>query len=153
MKKRILFFAAMVLLSAAFTSCSFSKKECEHSYSDRVVAATCTEDGYTEHTMFATRYLFDATMTDDGDVYRLDFAGNQAYCSDLIRDLSAFLNLSLEGATSYKDTQASGYLCIDKVTGLPVAMGMYFTRTHMFGEIPYVLSYQLDQTIALSPAE
>lgn len=103
--------------------------------------------------LFATRYLFDATMTDDGDVYRLDFAGNQAYCSDLIRDLSAFLNLSLEGATSYKDTQASGYLCIDKVTGLPVAMGMYFTRTHMFGEIPYVLSYQLDQTIALSPAE
>ena len=50
MKKRILFLAAMILLSVAFTACSFSKKECEHSYSDMVVAATCTEDGYTEHT-------------------------------------------------------------------------------------------------------
>ena len=103
--------------------------------------------------LFATRYLSGATMTDQDDVYRLDFSGNEAYCSDLTRDLSAFLNLPTEGITSHHSTQASGYLCIDKLTGLPVAMGMHFTRTHMFGDIPYVLSYQLDQVLILSPAE
>lgn len=103
--------------------------------------------------LFATRYLSGATMTVQDDVYRLDFSGNEAYCSDLTRDLSAFLNLSMDGVSSHHATQASGYLCIDKVTGLPVAMGIYFTRTHVFGDIPYVLSYQLDQTVTLSPAE
>jgi hypothetical protein len=101
--------------------------------------------------LFATRYLAGATLTEDEDVYRLDFAGNDAYCEDLTRDLSAFFNLSLEGVTSHRDTVASGYLCIDKASGLPVAMGMYFTRTHISGDVPYVMSYQLDQTISLTP--
>ena len=102
--------------------------------------------------LFAPRYLAGATLTEEEGVYRLDFTGNEAYCSDLTRDLSAFLNLSMEGVTSHHSTEANGYLCIDKVTGLPVAMGMYFSRTHMFGDIPYVLSYQLDQAVNLSPA-
>lgn len=102
--------------------------------------------------LFATRYLAGATLTEQETVYRLDLTGNEAYCDDLTRDLSAFLNLSMEGVTSYHSTQAGGYLCIDKVTGLPVAMGMYFSRTHMFGDIPYVMSYQLDQEVDLSPA-
>ena len=104
--------------------------------------------------LFATRYLAGATMaTDEGGVYRLTLVGNEAYCDDLTRDLSAFLNLSMEGVTSHHSTQASGYLCIDPVTGLPVAMGIYFSRVHMFGDIPYQMSYQLDQVVSLSPAE
>ena len=103
--------------------------------------------------LFATRYLADATLTEEEDYYRLDFVGNEAYCNDLIRDLSAFLQLSLEDITSHRDTVASGYLCIDKTSGLPVAMGMYFTRTHISGDVPYEMTYQLDQTIDLSPAE
>ena len=103
--------------------------------------------------LFATRYLAGATLTEDEDVYRLDFAGNDAYCEDLTRDLSAFFNLSLEGVTSHRDTVASGYLCIDKASGLPVAMGMYFTRTHISGDVPYVMSYQLDQVISLTPED
>lgn len=97
--------------------------------------------------LFAIRYLAGATITEQENCYRLDLTGNESYCSDLTRDLSSFLNLSLDGATSHKNTSAGGYLCIDKLTGLPVEMGMYFSRTHIIGDIPYVLSYQLDQAI------
>jgi hypothetical protein len=100
--------------------------------------------------LFAIRYLNSATITEQTDCYHLDFTGNESYCSDLTRDLSSFLNLSLDGATAHRNTQAGGYLCIDKLTGLPVSMGMYFSRTHIIGDIPYVLSYQLDQSIAFS---
>ncbi|MBE6959874.1 MAG: hypothetical protein E7448_04020 [Ruminococcaceae bacterium] len=102
--------------------------------------------------LFATRYLAGATITEQEDVYRLEFTGNEAYCEDLTQALSGFLNLSMEGVTSHHSTLANGYLCIDKVTGLPVAMGMYFSRTHMFGDIPYRMSYQLDQVISFTPA-
>lgn len=104
--------------------------------------------------LFATRYLDGAAiLTDEGGVYRLDLVGNEAYCEDLTQALSAFLNLPMDGVTSHHSTQAGGYLCLDPVTGLPVSMGMHFTRTHMFGDIPYLMSYQLDQVMALSPAE
>lgn len=102
--------------------------------------------------LFATRYLAGAVLTEEEDVYRLALVGNDAYCEDLTRDLSAFFNLSLDGVTAHRDTIASGYLCIDKTSGLPVAMGMYFTRTHISGDVPYVMSYQLDQVISLNPA-
>ncbi|MBE6976928.1 MAG: hypothetical protein E7439_07060 [Ruminococcaceae bacterium] len=100
--------------------------------------------------LFATRYLAGAEITEEETCYTLVFTGNEAYATDLCRDLGAYLDLDLEGnATSHHSTQASGYLSIDKVTSLPVAMGMYFTRTHVFGDVPYVLDYRLDQTLTL----
>lgn len=50
MKKRILFLTVMTILCATFTSCALFKKECEHSYTEKVVAPTCAAEGYTEHT-------------------------------------------------------------------------------------------------------
>lgn len=103
--------------------------------------------------LLATKYISEATLTEEEDVYRLDFVGNETYCYHLTQYLCSILDFSLEGATSYHSTEAGGYLCIDKITGLPVAMGVFFSRTHMFGTIPYELSYQLDQTLTLSPTE
>ena len=100
--------------------------------------------------LFATQYLAEAKSEEETDRCTLRFTGNEAYATDLCRDLGAYLDLNLdENATSYHSTQATGYLTIDKSTGLPVAMGMFFTRTHVFGEVPYVLHYQLDQTLDL----
>ena len=43
-------FAISLLLCAVLSSCNLFKKECKHSYTEKVVAPTCVADGYTEHT-------------------------------------------------------------------------------------------------------
>lgn len=102
--------------------------------------------------LFATRYLAGAELTETEDLYILRFQGNDAYCNDLSRDIGAFLKMDLDGlASSYETTEAAGYLTIHKQTGLPAAMGISFARTHIFGEVPNQLTYQLDQNLQFSP--
>ena len=102
--------------------------------------------------LFATRYLADAELTETEDLYILRFRGNDAYCNDLSGDIGAFLKMDLDGlSTSYETTEAAGYLSIHKQTVLPTAMGISFARTHAFGEISNQLTYQLDQSLQLSP--
>ena len=101
--------------------------------------------------LFATGYLAGAELTDTGDFYVLHFTGNDTYCTDLSADIGAFLNMDLDGtATSHETKEAAGYLSINKQTGLPTAMGISFARVHTFGEVPYQLTYQLDQALTLS---
>lgn len=101
--------------------------------------------------LFATSYLASADLTDTGDFYILRFTGNEAYCADLSADIGEFLNTDLDGsATSFETTEAAGYLSINKQTGLPAAMGISFARVYTFSEVPYQLSYQLDQALTLS---
>ena len=104
--------------------------------------------------LFATRYLAGAELTETEDLYILRFQGNDAYCTDLSGDIGAFLNMDLDGlATSYETTEAAGYLAIHKQTALPTAMGISFARTHIFGEVPNQLTYQLDQALQFSPQQ
>ena len=101
--------------------------------------------------LLAIGYLSGAEMTETDDFYTLKFTGNEAYCQDLSADIGKFLNMDLDGnATSYQTKEAAGYLCINKHTGLPTAMGISFARTHIFGEVPYELTYQLDHSLTLS---
>lgn len=101
--------------------------------------------------LFATGYLAGAELTDTGDFYVLHVTGNDTYCTDLSTDIGAFLNMDLDGtATSHETKEAAGYLSINKQTGLPTAMGISFARVHTFGEVPYQLTYQLDQSLTLS---
>jgi len=101
--------------------------------------------------LFATGYLAGAELTDAGDFYILRFAGNDAYCTDLSADIGTFLNMDLDGtASSYQTTEAAGYLSFNKQTGLPTSMGISFARVHSFGEVPYELTYRLDQALTLS---
>ncbi len=101
--------------------------------------------------LFATGYLAGAELTDSGEVYTLHFQGNDAYCTDLAQDIAIYLNTDLDGlASAYETTKAAGYLAIHKQTGLPTAMGISFARTHILGEVPNQLTYQLDQTLQLS---
>ena len=51
LKKLYLVLTVVFLICMALSSCGlFGKKECEHSYTEKVVAPTCTAEGYTEHT-------------------------------------------------------------------------------------------------------
>lgn len=98
--------------------------------------------------LFAMKYLKDAVVEEaDGDI-RFTFAGNDAFCADLMLQLSTFLQVDLDGkAQSMETLTAGGYLTVDGETGLPVGMGMYFSRYHTMNSIRYKLSYNLDETL------
>lgn len=101
--------------------------------------------------LFAMKYLQDAqSETADGRI-RLTFAGNEAFCGDLMEQLSAFLQVNLdEQAQSSETLKAGGYLELDAATGLPVAMGMELERSHALDGIRYVLQYQLDEEFSFT---
>lgn len=98
--------------------------------------------------LFAAKYLKDAVCTEEETVWRLEFTGNDSFCGDLMEQLSSFLQVDLDTqAQSMETLRAGGYLTVDKTTGLPVSMGLYFERAHTMDSIRYVLRYTLDQTL------
>lgn len=107
---------------------------------------------YCEDTMlsglFAMKYLQDAEVeTADGRI-RFAFTGNEAFCKDLMAQLSEFLQVDLdEKAQSSETLKAGGYLVLDTNTGLPVAMGMELERSHGLDGVRYVLQYQLEEEL------
>ena len=98
--------------------------------------------------LFAMKYLKDVTVEEtDGDL-RFVFAGNEAFCADLMFHLSSFLQVDLDSqAQSMETLTAGGYLTVDGQTGLPVGMGMHFDRYHTMNSVRYKLSYSLDETL------
>lgn len=101
--------------------------------------------------LFALTYLSDATITETDDFYYLDFSGNDAYCDTISASLNTIFASDLDSlSSSYSNTQAGGYLTINKQTGLPTSMGMSFARTHVLYGVYYPLTYQLDQGLCLS---
>ena len=96
-------------------------------------------------------YWNDVTISDLGSVYYLEFALNDNFgntmqnsiCQTLFQDPSLLINL----ATSYKNSDLSGYLSIDKYTGLPVAAGYTYKGIHTIEKKDYALSMQFDQSI------
>lgn len=99
-------------------------------------------------------YLSGATLTDNGDTYKLVLTGTDAMAEDLCDSIYTMLNMDLDKtADSYKTTQIGGYLTIDKVTGLPTQAGIYLTRTHVIGGASYTMTYEINETISLSPAQ
>lgn len=98
--------------------------------------------------LFAMKYLKDATVQADDGTIRFTFAGNDDFCADLMLQLSGFLKVDLDAqAQSMETLTAGGYLTVDSETGLPTAMGMYFSRYHTMNSIRYKLSYSLDERL------
>lgn len=100
---------------------------------------------------FAMDYWFDVTVTDLGSVYLLEITpdelfGNTAQnllCETLWEDPSFLMNL----ASNYETKTVSGYLSIDKYTGLPTACGYVYEGVHTIDGQDYSLSMQHDQSI------
>lgn len=104
--------------------------------------------------LMAPKYLSGAQITAENGTYRLEFTGNDAFVADMMVGISQFLQVDLDGkAESSQTVDAKGYLTVDAVTGLPVAMGLSLQRSHMIDEVAYALTYRLDQTMELSRTE
>ena len=104
--------------------------------------------------LFTPNHIKNAKLTEKEDQLRIDFAGNTAFADNLCSSIYSIFNANLDTyAQSYTTPKASGYLIIDKDTGLPTALGITLERIHVAGEVSYPLTYQLDQTMQLSSAD
>ncbi len=98
--------------------------------------------------LFASKYIADAVLQDNDTFYRLDFSGNEAFITDMMKNIGAFLQTDLDaGASAFETTAAGGYLTVDKASGMPASMGLVFSRTHTIAAVDYRLDYRLDQTV------
>lgn len=104
--------------------------------------------------LFATKYISGASVQESPEHYRLELRGNDAFVSDFMVGITQFLKVDLDKqADSALTTEASGYVVIDRATGLPTSMGLTLNRQHTINAVPYRLNYQLEHTIALSETD
>ncbi len=86
--------------------------------------------------------------------YYLTFRGNETFMKDMMTMVGQFLQMDLDAASQSSETlMASGYLELDRNTGLPVGMGIDLVRKHTLNSITYDLQYILHQTVNLLSVE
>lgn len=93
----------------------------------------------------------DVTVTDLGSVYLMEFVLNDNFgntmqnsiCQMLWEDPAFLYNL----ASAYENKETTGYLAVDKYTGLPTASGIYYEGVHTIDGEEYTLSLQKDQSV------
>lgn len=103
--------------------------------------------------LLTPNYLAGAELTDTGDFYCLTFQGTDAFAENIYDKIYSILTINLDAyASSYTTKEITGYLTISKHTGLPTAMGIYMSRSHIIEKVPYETTYQLDQSLTLSSA-
>ena len=98
--------------------------------------------------LFAIKYIKNAAVQEADGFLRYEFTANDSFCADLMAQLTAFLQVELDSKAESSQTEAAGgYLVIDPETELPMAFGIYLTRTHTIDSIPYALRYTLEETL------
>jgi len=101
--------------------------------------------------LFTPNHFKNARLTTTKYHLRIDFDGNEEFANNLCSSIYAVFNADLDYyAESFVTPTASGYLCINKATGLPTYLGVSLERIHTIGEVDYPLTYQLKQTMQLS---
>lgn len=133
---------------------SFSENGGE-AVTDKTITAQDFRIGCQENSISAflsPDWIAEARIMDTGDFYYITFTGNEAYIEALCTDLFETLGIVdlNEIADSHNDTANTAYLTISKLTGLPTAAGMLFSRTHMISGYAYLMTYQTDAAIFLS---
>ena len=119
---------------------------------DESVTATAMRQ-YMEDTilsgLFAMKYLQDAAVQEEDGLIKYTFTGNDAFYADLMRQLTTFLKVDLDQQAQSSQTDAIGsYLVVDPEMQLPVAMGIYLSRSHTIDTIRYKLEYALEETLS-----
>ena len=92
----------------------------------------------------------DVTATDLGSVLYLEYTLNDNFgntiqnsiCDMLWNDPSFLIAL----ADDYRNEELTGYLSVDKYTGLPVSAGYYYEGVHTIDGTEYPLTLQFDQS-------
>lgn len=98
-------------------------------------------------------YWKDVSITHMSSVSLLEFQFNDSFgntlqnsiCQSLWNDPAFLMNL----ASNYTNMELTGYLSIDRYTGLPVASGYYYKGIHTIKEHPYTMTMQFDQSIEI----
>lgn len=110
---------------------------------------------YCEDTILAA--LFSLSSIASGEVTYLDdyiyidLRGNEKYANDICAGIYSILSLNLDTyAASYETAVAGGYLALNRYTMLPTAAGMELERIHHIDNVPFRLTYQLDQSLQLT---
>ena len=104
--------------------------------------------------LFTPNHILDAAVSDTGDFLCIRFTGNDAFTANLCSGIYSMFNANLDDwAESFTTEDAGGYLCLNKYTGLPTALGISLSRTHIIDGVAYSLNYQLDQTMELSSSD
>ena len=99
--------------------------------------------------LFAMKYLQEVTVQEENGLLRYTFTGNDSFYADLMKQLTAFLKVDLDAQAQSSQTNSLGsYLVIDPETELPVAMGIYLSRSHTIDTIRYKLDYSLEETLS-----
>lgn len=102
--------------------------------------------------MIAFDYWKDAKITDLGSLYLIELTYNDTFgdavqdnvCNVLLGDADVLNDL----ADRYTTDSVTGYISVDKYTGLPVAAGYAYEGTHNIMGQDYLLTFQTDQSIA-----
>lgn len=91
-----------------------------------------------------------AELSSDGDFLCIQVSATESYSNSLCAGICAVLGIDLDSyADSYSTEVTGSYVTINVHTGLPTAMGMYLSRTHVKDGVSYSLVYQLDQAISI----
>lgn len=96
-------------------------------------------------------YWISAEITDLGSTYLMEFTYDESFgetiedsiCTMFWND-PAFLQ---DLASAYATNETTGYLAVDKYTGLPTAAGFYYEGAHTIEGYDYLLTLQSDQSI------
>ena len=102
------------------------------------------------------KYITGMTVADNGDTWVLKFDTTREL-SDVIRTITITslygkdnANILDNMASSYAVNYTSGYLVLDKDTGLPMEASLRYSGTHTIAGYAYELSYELTQTYDLT---
>ena len=102
----------------------------------------------------ALDYIENITLEEIGDVCYLELEFTEEY-GDFLCDYTCSLlfndeNLLTDLATAEEVTACSGYMGLDRYTGLPVSVGMEYNVNHTIDGMPYSLLLQADQSFYLT---
>ncbi len=98
-------------------------------------------------------HIGSAEMNDVGEAILISFEGNESFVQYFSGKIYAMYDFTVSLdilADSCSTENASGYLMIDKYSGLPMEMGLSLERTHVFDGIANTMTYERDQTVTLS---
>ena len=103
--------------------------------------------------LFTPNNLLNAELSETDEFLCIRFTGNTAFADNLCSSIYSIFGANLDYyAESFTTPVAGGYLCINKHTGLPTALGLSLSRVHVIDGVSCQLNYQLDQTMQLSSA-
>lgn len=101
--------------------------------------------------LFTPAHIQNTTLTDTGDFYYIQFTGNHTFVTALCNWLYSGMGVDLnDHASSATTKEASGWLAINKRTGLPTAIGQTLQRDYVIENVSYPLTYSFSQSLYLS---